>query len=104
MLSKSQHSAIALSAILKKSRNFLALVLSKLYYNCLIYHNLPHHIVKRLQRIQTARTCFIVGKLVEREDIIELNRLAVREHIEWQLLKSVPNGVFFLTKSQVTCD
>ena len=54
--------------------------------------------------MQTARTCFIVGKLVEREDIIELNWLPVREHIEWPLLKSVPNGDFFLTKSQVTCD
>ena len=63
-------------AILKKLRNFLpfnireqlgqALVLSKLYYNCVVYHNLPHHIVKRLQRIQTACACFVVGKLGKR--------------------------------------
>ena len=43
--------------ILKKLRNFLpfhirqqlfqALVLSKLYYNCVVYHNLPHYLVKR---------------------------------------------------------
>ena len=51
--------------------------------------------------MQTARTCFIVGKLVEREDIIELNWLPVREHIEWPLLKSVPNGDFFSRKARL---
>ena len=40
-----------------------ALVLSKLYYNCVVYHNLPHYRVKRLQRIQTACASFVVGKI-----------------------------------------
>ena len=80
------------SAILKKLRNFLpfnireqlgqAPVLSKLYYNCVVYHNLPHYIVKRLQRVQTAYACFVVGKLVKREDITRLNWLPSKEHIE----------------------
>ena len=74
--------------IVKKLRNFLpfnirkqlvqALVLSKLYYNCVVYHNLPHYFVKRLQRIQTACASFVVGKYVEREDIIKLNWLPVK--------------------------
>ena len=91
-------------AVLKKLRNFLpfnirkqlvqALVLSKLYYNCVFYINLPHHIVKRLKRIQIACACFVVGKLVEREDIIKLNWLPVKEHIEWQLLKSGHKAIF----------
>ena len=88
-------------AVLKKLRNFLpfnihkqALVLSKLYYNCVVYHNLPCHIVKRLQRIQTACACFVVGKLVEIEDIIKLNGLRVKEHTEWQLLKSIHKAIF----------
>ena len=69
-------------------------MLSKLYYNCVIYHNLLHHIVKRLQRIQTACACFVVGRLVERENIIKLNWLPVREHIEWQQLKAVHKAIF----------
>ena len=70
------------------------LVLSKLYYNCVVYHNLPHYFVKRLQRIQTACASFVVGKYVEREDIIKLNWLPVKEHIEWQLLKSEHKAIF----------
>ena len=72
--------------------------LSKLYHNCVVYHNLPHHIVKRLQRIQTACACFVVGKLVKREDIIKLNCMVTlfskKKHIEWQLLKSVDKAIF----------
>ncbi|RMX43327.1 hypothetical protein pdam_00014956 [Pocillopora damicornis] len=59
-----------------------ALVLSKLYYNCVFYHYIPHYFIKRLQRIQTACARFVVGKFVEREDIIKLNcypRLAMNE-------------------------
>ena len=90
--------------ILKKLRNSLpfhirkqlvqALVLSKLYYNCVVYHNLPHYLVKRLQRIQTACANFVVGKFVESEDIIKLGWLPVKEHIEWQLLKLVHCAIF----------
>ena len=91
-------------AILKKLRNFLPFnireqfsqdpSLSKWYYNCGVYHNSPHHIVKRLQRIQTACACFVVGKLVKREDIIKLNGLLSKKHIEWELLKSVHKAIF----------
>ena len=90
--------------ILKKLRNFLpfhirkqlvqALVLSKLYYNCVVYHNLPHYLVKRLQRIQTASASFVGGKFVESEDIIKLSWLPVKEHIEWQLLKLVHKAIY----------
>ena len=83
--------------ILKKLRNFLpshirkqlvqGLVLSKLYYKCVVYHNLPHYLVKRLQRTQTARASFVVRKFVESGDIIKLSWLPVKELIEWQLLK-----------------
>ena len=90
--------------ILKKLRNFLpfhirkqlvqALVLSKLYYNCVVYHNLPHYLVKRLQRIQTACASFVVGKFVKSEDIIKLSWLPVKENIEWQLLKQVHKAIY----------
>ena len=81
-----------------------ALVSSKFYCNCLVYHNLPHYIVKCHQIIQTARARFVIGKLVEREDIIKLNWLPVKEHIEWQLLKSVHKAIFSHETGQVTCD
>ena len=89
--------------ILKKLRNFLpfhirkqlvqALVLSKLYYICVVYHNLPHYLVKRLQRIQTACASFVAGKFVESKDITKLSWLPVKEHIEWQLLKLVHKAI-----------
>ena len=90
--------------ILKKLRNFLpfhirkqlvqALVLSKLYYNCVVYHNLPHYLAKRLQRIQRACASFVVGKFVKSEDIIKLSWLPVKENIEWQLLKQVHRAIY----------
>ena len=91
--------------ILKKLRNFSlpfhirkqlvqALVLSKLYYNYVVYHNLPHYLVKRQQRIQTAYASFVVGKFVKSKDIIKLIWLPVKEHIEWQLLKLVHKAIF----------
>lgn len=90
--------------MLKRLRNILTfnirkqlvqtLVLSKLYYNCVVYHNLPHHFLTRLQRIQTACASFVVGKFVEREDIIKLNWSPIKEHLEWQLLKSVHKTLY----------
>ena len=67
-----------------------------MYYNCVVYHNLPHYLVKRLQRIQTACASFVVGKFVESEDIIKLPViwLPMKEHIEWQLLKLVHKAIF----------
>ena len=51
--------------ILKKLRNFLPFHILPfhfiLYYSCVVYHNLPHYLVKRLQRIQTACASFVVG-------------------------------------------
>ena len=91
MSSKLSASCYRTLGILKKLRNFLpfhirkqlvqALVLSKLYYNCVVYHNLQHYLVKHLQRIQTACASFVVGKFVESEDIIKLSWLPVKEHI-----------------------
>ena len=73
----------------RKSINGFPLVsymdMGELRYNCVVYHNLPHYLVKRLQRIQTACASFVVGKFIESDDIIKLSWLPVKEHIEWQL-------------------
>ena len=66
-----------------------------MYFNCVGYHNLPHYLVKNLERIQTACASFVVGKVVESEDIIiKLSWLPIKEHIEWQLLKLVYKAIF----------
>ena len=52
-----------------------------------LFTNLPKVFKECLLEIQTACASFVVGKYVEREDIIKLNWLPVKEHIEWQLLK-----------------
>ena len=93
--------------ILKKLRNFSlpfhirkqlvqALVLSKLYYNYVVYHNLPHYLVKRLQRTQTACASFVVAKFVESEDIIKLRTLITRQRTyRMAAVKASSQGDFF---------
>ena len=66
-----------------------ALVLSKLYYNDIVYHSLPDYLMKRLQRVQKATASFVLGRFVSSEDILtKLKWLPVKEQREWNLLKA----------------
>ena len=84
-------------AMLRKLKNILpfnlrknivqALVLSKLYYNDVIYHSLPDYLQKRLQGVQKADTSFVVGKYASLEDGLSLKWLPIKEQREWNMLK-----------------
>ena len=66
-----------------------ALVLSKLYYNDILYHSLPDYLMKRLQRVQKATASFVLGRFVSSEEILtKLKWLPVKEQREWNLLKA----------------
>jgi hypothetical protein len=64
-----------------------ALVLSKLYYNDVIYHSLPEYLQKRLQRVQKAAASFVLGKFARSADVLSLNWLPIKEQREWNVLK-----------------
>ena len=65
-----------------------ALVLSKLYYNDILYHSLPEYLTARLHRVQKAAASFVNGKYATKFDILKLNWLPVTEQREWHVLKS----------------
>ncbi len=54
-----------------------SLVLSKLYYNDVIYHSLPEYLDKRLQRVQKAAASFVLGKYARTTDVLSLNWLPI---------------------------
>ncbi|KAL9974154.1 hypothetical protein ACROYT_G011160 [Oculina patagonica] len=66
-----------------------ALVLSKLYYNDIVYHSLPDYLMKRLQRVQKATASFVLGRFASSDDILtKLKWLPVKEQRKWNLLKA----------------
>ena len=91
-------SCYATLAMLRKVKNLLpfhirknlaqALVLSKLYYNDILYHSLPEYLTACLHRVQKAAASFVNGKYATTLDIPNLNWLPVTEQREWHILKS----------------
>ena len=71
-----------------------ALVLSKLYYNDVIYHSLPEYLQKRLEQVLKACASFVVGKYASLEDVLSLKWLPIREHREWNLLKITHKALY----------
>ena len=94
-------SCYATLASLKRLNNFLlfhikknlaqSLVLSKLFYNDIVYHPLPEYLMKRLQKVQTATASFVLGRYASMEDILKLKWLPVKEHREWGLVRPRPH-------------
>ncbi len=71
-----------------------ALVLSKLYYNDIVYYSLPDYLSKRLQRVQKAAAGFILGRYASTEDILlKLKWLPVKEQREWNLPKTTHKAI-----------
>ena len=71
-----------------------ALVLSKLYYNDIVYHPLPDYLSKRLQRVQKATASFVLCRYASTEDIVlKLKWLPVKEQREWNFLKATHKGI-----------
>ena len=73
-----------------------SLVLSKLYYNDVVYHKLPEYLEKRLQRVQKAAASFALGKHATTSDVLLLRWLPIKEQRELSLLKLVHKGIYNL--------
>ena len=71
-----------------------SLVLSHLKYACTIFHPLPVYPEKRLQRLQNACAGFVTRKFADREDIIKLNWLPVKENVEFNILKLAHKSLY----------
>ena len=88
---------LATVATLRKLKNVLpfhlrksiaqALVLSKLYYDDVVYHAIPDFLVQRLQRVQKATASIVVGKYATIYDILNLKWLPIKEQRELNILK-----------------
>lgn len=91
-------------ATLRKLKNVLpmnirktlvqTLVLSKLYYNSNVYHNLPEYLIKRLERVQKACAGFVFNRYANTKDVINLNWLPIKDHFEWVLLKTTHKAMY----------
>ena len=55
-----------------------ALVLSKRYFNGIIYNNLPDYLANRLQRVQKASASFVLRHFASIDDITKLKWLPIR--------------------------
>ena len=97
-------SCYATLAMLRKLKHMLpfnlrkttvqSLVLSKLYYNDVIYHALPDYLQKRLQRIQKAAASFVMGRYACLDDVLSLNWLPIHEQRQLNLLKLVHKALY----------
>ena len=65
------------------------LILSKIDYNDIVGHPIPEYLIKRLQRVQLAAACFVLGRYAHMPDLIKLGWLPIKERRENQLLNSV---------------
>lgn len=71
-----------------------ALVLSKLYYNDILYLSLAEYLTAPLQRVQKAAASFVNSQYATMLDILKLNWLPVAEQLEWHILKSTPKSLY----------
>jgi hypothetical protein len=53
----------------------------KLYFNSIVYYNLPDYLENRLQRVQKATASFVLGRFAGLDDIIKLKWLPVKEQL-----------------------
>ena len=65
------------------------LILSKLDYADLVFYPLPQFLLRRLQRVQFAAACFVVGHYVKNfRDVVKIGWLPINKGRDLNLLKS----------------
>jgi hypothetical protein len=73
-----------------------SLILSKIYYNIIIYHPLPMNQLKKLQRVQNAAASFVTNKYCRTGDVLSLGWLPVQERIELELMRFAHRSISYL--------
>ena len=66
-----------------------ALVLSKMNYCNVVFGQIPKYLVSRLQRMQNTTAGYVCGRYATITDVVQLNWLPVKEHIEFSTVKLV---------------
>ena len=69
-------------------------ILSKLYYNDIVYHQLPNYLLRRLQRVQLAAASFVIKKYAKTPDIIDLGWLPFNENRDLNLCKTTFKAMY----------
>ena len=92
-------------AALRKIKNFTnyhlrkhfveCLVLSRLYFNDIIFHPITDCLLKRLQHIQFVAASFVFGCNVNNSDsLLKLGWLPMKEGREWHVLKAAHKAIY----------
>ena len=92
-------------SVLKKLRNLAplhvrkllmeTLILSKLDYCSAVFHPLPQHQVKRLQRIQNVCAGYVNGRYASERDCLDLGWLPIKERRDYCLLNLTFKALYF---------
>ena len=68
--------------------------MSKLYYNDIVYHQLPNYLLRRLQRVQLAAASFVIKRYAKTPDIIDLGWLPFNENRDLNLCKTTFKAMY----------
>ena len=74
------------------------LVLSKLNYGNVVFAQLPHHLINRLQRVQNTAAGYVLGRYAKLKDVIELNWLPIKEKLSHRSLYANDWPKYLLTE------
>ena len=70
-------------------------MLSRLYFNDIIFHPITDCLLKRLQHIQFAVASFVFGRYVNNIDsFLKLGWLPMKERREWHVLKAAHKAIY----------
>jgi len=70
------------------------LILSKLYYNDIVYHQLPSYLLRRLQQMKLAAASFVIKRHAKTPDIIDLGWLPFNENRDLNLCKTTFKAMY----------
>ena len=70
-------------------------MLSRLYFNDIIFHPITDCLLKRLQHVQFAAASFVFGRYVNNIDsILKVGWLHMKERREWHVLKATHKVIY----------
>ena len=99
MITKSTYGVLRVLKILKRFAQFTtrkcrdeSLVVSRINYCNVVYGQMPHYLVKRLQRVQNDAAGYVLGRYANAIDVVNLNLLPILESTEYNIRKLTYQG------------
>ena len=59
-----------------------------------MYSDAPQHLIKRLQKVQTAAAGYVTSHFATSQDLVKLNWLPIQERIDWTIAKMTHNSLY----------